>query len=40
MSLKFEMQGYQWYGVKRAKTIFSDKGNSETWFGAAFYYLK
>ena len=27
MSGKFETQGYQWFGVKRIKSIFADKGN-------------
>ena len=29
-----------WYGVKRIKSIFADKGNSATRSGAPFYCLK
>ena len=29
MSRNFEMQGCQWYVVKRIKSTFADKGNSE-----------
>ena len=32
MSRKFETQSCQWYGVKRTKFIFADKGNSATRF--------
>ena len=34
MSRKFETHGCQWYGVKRIKSSFADKGNSGTRFGA------
>ena len=29
-----------WYGVKRIKSIFADKGNSGTMFGVPLYFLK
>ena len=34
MSQNFDTQGCQWYGVKRIKSIFADKGNCETRFEA------
>ena len=37
MSQKFETQYCQWCGVKGIKSIFADKANSETRFGALFY---
>ena len=36
----FEKQGCQSCGVKRIKSIFTDKGNSETRFGTPLYYHK
>ena len=35
---KFETQDCQWYGGKRIKSTFVDKGNNGTMFGTPFYY--
>ena len=40
ISRNFETKRCQWYGVKQIKSIFVDKGNSGTRFGASLYYLK
>ena len=36
----FETQVCEWYGIKRIKFIFVDKGNSETRFEPPLYYFK
>ena len=40
MSRKFKMQGFQWNGVTRIKSIFTDEGKRGTRFGAPLYYNK
>ena len=39
MSPNFEIQSYQWYGVKRVKFIYADMGNSGIRFGTPLYHL-
>ena len=40
MPRNFEMQGCQWYGVKRIQSISEGKGNSWPRFRATVYYLR
>ena len=40
MSRKFKTQNCQWFEVKQIKSIFAEKWDSETRFGAPVYYLK
>ena len=40
MSQKFETQNCQWYGVKRIKSIFVDKGRVEQGLGQIFIILR
>ena len=37
MVQKFEMKGYQWYGVKWIGSTFKNKENNETWCRALLY---
>ena len=37
MSQNFETHGYEWYRVKRIKSILGYKGNSSTRFGEPLY---